>query len=119
MLKLKRIDLLIKNDKIYNKSKNRCCDYVQKYKKDEFVCWEEGDILGGWVVVCSLGGESWDGEEEGEIEVERVGRVDLFAFTDGITNGHNLSVYLSVILTMNWPRHCTETPIWIPRLFCR
>ena len=34
MLKLKRIDLLIKNDKIH---KNGCCDHVQKYKKLE--CW--------------------------------------------------------------------------------
>ena len=36
----------------------------------------------GWVVGCSLGGESWDGEEEGEeegeIEEERVGRVDIY-----------------------------------------
>ena len=29
------------------------------------------------VVVCSLGGESWDEEEEGEIE-ERVGRVVIY-----------------------------------------
>jgi hypothetical protein len=36
---------------------------------------KRGICLGGWVVVCSLGGESWDGEEEGEIEEERVGRV--------------------------------------------
>jgi len=32
----------------------------------------------GWVVGCSLGGESWDGEEEGEIEEERVGRVCIY-----------------------------------------
>jgi hypothetical protein len=32
----------------------------------------------GWVVGCSLGGESWDGEEEGEIEEERVGRVGIY-----------------------------------------
>jgi hypothetical protein len=30
------------------------------------------------VVVCSLGGESCDGEEEGEIEEERVGRVWIY-----------------------------------------
>ena len=30
------------------------------------------------MVVCSLGGESWDGEEEGEIEGERVGRVWIY-----------------------------------------
>ena len=27
MLKLKNIDLLIKNDKIHNKSEDGCCDY--------------------------------------------------------------------------------------------
>jgi hypothetical protein len=42
------------------------------------LCWEEGDIFRGWVVVCSLGGESCDGEEEGEIEEERVGRVWIY-----------------------------------------
>ena len=29
-------------------------------------------------VVCSLGGESWDGEEEGEIGEERVSRVVIY-----------------------------------------
>jgi len=32
----------------------------------------------GWVVGCSLGGERWDGEEEGEIEEESVGRVGIY-----------------------------------------
>jgi len=36
----------------------------------------------GWVVGCSLGGESWDreeeGEEEGEIEEERVSRMSIY-----------------------------------------
>ena len=36
----------------------------------------------GWVFGCSLGGESWDGEEkgeeEGEIEEESVGRVGIY-----------------------------------------
>ena len=32
----------------------------------------------GRVVDCSLGGESWDGEEEGEIEEERVGIVGIY-----------------------------------------
>jgi len=31
----------------------------------------------GWVVGCSLGGERWDGEEEGETEEESVGRVGI------------------------------------------
>jgi len=41
-------------------SEHGCCDHVQKYKKDD-LCWEEVDIFRGWVLVCSLGGESWDG----------------------------------------------------------
>jgi hypothetical protein len=32
----------------------------------------------GWVVGCSLGGESWDGEEDGEIQEESVGRVGIY-----------------------------------------
>jgi len=31
-----------------------------------------------WVVGCSLGGESWDGKEEGEIEEEIVGTVGTY-----------------------------------------
>jgi hypothetical protein len=30
------------------------------------------------VVVCILGGESWDGEEEGEIGKDRVGSVGIY-----------------------------------------
>jgi hypothetical protein len=30
------------------------------------------------VVVCSLGGESWDGEEEGEIGEEMVEKVVIY-----------------------------------------
>jgi len=78
MLKLKKIGLLTKNDKIHNKSKNECCYHVQKYKKDGCLCWEEGDTFRGWVVVYSLGAESWDGEKEGEIEEERVGRLWIY-----------------------------------------
>jgi len=41
-----------------------------------------------WVVGCSLGGERWDVEEEGEIEEERKRecrqRQYILAFTDGI-----------------------------------
>jgi len=51
-----------------NCSENGCYDHVQKYKKLECLCWEEG--------------ESWDGEEEGEeegeIEEESVGRVSIY-----------------------------------------
>jgi len=34
-------------------------------------CAEKREIFFFWVVVCSFGGESWDGEEEGEIGEER------------------------------------------------
>ena len=32
----------------------------------------------GWVVGCSLGGERWDREEEGETEEKSVGRVGIY-----------------------------------------
>jgi hypothetical protein len=56
-------------------------DVVTTYKsiRKMRACVEKrGIFLGRWVVVCSLGGESWDGEEEGEIEEERVGRVLIY-----------------------------------------
>jgi len=34
----------------------------------------------GWVVGCSLRGESWDGEEEGEIKKERVDKMGIYLF---------------------------------------
>jgi hypothetical protein len=37
--------------------------------------------------------------------------VYILAFTDGITDEHVPLVYLSVILTVNGPSHCTEIPI--------
>ena len=60
---------------------NQRTDVVTTYKciRKMSACVEKrGICLGGWVVVCSLGGESWDGEEEGEIEEERVGRVWIY-----------------------------------------
>ena len=36
MLKLKKIDLLTKNDKIHNKSEHRCCDH-KSYRKMTYV----------------------------------------------------------------------------------
>jgi len=74
-------------------------------------CVRRGGEL-GWVVGCSFGGESWDGEEEEEIEKERVGTMCIYGlFTDGISNGHVVLEYPSVILTENEPRHCTEIPV--------
>jgi hypothetical protein len=40
-------------------------------------CVEKRGIFLGGVVVCSLGGESWDGKE-GEIGEKRVGRVVIY-----------------------------------------
>jgi hypothetical protein len=34
MLKLKKIDLLIKNDKIHNKLEHRCCEHVTTELKE-------------------------------------------------------------------------------------
>jgi hypothetical protein len=41
-------------------------------------CVEKRGICFGGVVVCSLGGENWDGEEEGEIGDEIIGRVVIY-----------------------------------------
>jgi hypothetical protein len=67
----------------------------------------------GAVVVCSLGGENWDGKEEGEIGEETVSRVVIYilTFADRITDGLMLSVVPSAILTVNWSRHYTEIPV--------
>jgi hypothetical protein len=66
----------------------------------------------GWVVGCSLGGERWDGEEEGEIEEESVGRVGIFfTVTDGITDRHVPSVYPSVIPPVKVSRHYMKIPV--------
>jgi len=37
--------------------------------------------------------------------------VNILAITDGITDGHVLSVYPSVSLTVNGPRHCNSSVI--------
>jgi hypothetical protein len=41
-----------------------------------FVLRRGGEL--GWVVGCSLRGERWDGEEEGEIEEESVDTVGIY-----------------------------------------
>jgi len=43
----------------------------EDFKKYNLLCWEEGDFFWGegWLFAV---GESWDGEEEGEIGDERV-----------------------------------------------
>jgi hypothetical protein len=42
-------------------------------------CVKKREIFFRGVVVCSLGGESWDGKEEGEIGEERVGKVVIYS----------------------------------------
>ena len=71
MLKLKKkIGLLIKNNKIHNKSEHGCCDHKSTRK---MTCVEKkGIFLGGWLFAV------WDGKEEGEIGEERVGSVVIY-----------------------------------------
>jgi len=105
MLKLKRIDLLTKNDTIH---KNGCCDHVQKYKKLECLCWEEGRVgMRGWLQF-GRGEVGW-GRRNRAKECRQSGYI--FTFADRIINGHIPSIYPSVIVS----RHCTEIPVWIPR----
>ena len=109
MLKLKKIDLLIKNDKIHKKR------ILWPRTRNLSACVEKSGEL-GWVVGCILGGERWDGkekkEEEGETEEESVGRggTYIMAFTDGLTDGK----FPSVIPPVKVPRHCTTISVWIP-----
>jgi hypothetical protein len=81
MLKLKRIDLLTKNDKIHKNG--YCCDHVQKYKKLECLYSEEGESWDGWLAAVREGrggmgkkkGKKKKKKKNGE---ESVGRVGLY-----------------------------------------
>ena len=57
----------------------RRTDVVTTYKsiRNLSACVEKRGEL-GWVAGCSLGGERWDGEEEGETEEESVGIVGIY-----------------------------------------
>jgi hypothetical protein len=57
---------------------NRRTDVLTTYKsiRNLSACVEKRGRVG--IGGCSLGGESWDGEEEGEIKEERVGRVCIY-----------------------------------------
>ena len=101
MLKFKKIELLTKTDK--NPSVNQNTDAEKRE-----IFW------GGWLFAV---GESWDGDEEGEIGEERVN--NILTFVDGFTDGTILSVILSARLMINRARHRTELPFWIPRWFRR
>jgi len=72
------IDLLTKNDKIHNKliGKRMLWPRTKVQETWVLVLGKGGEL--GRVVGWSLGGESWDGKEEGEIEEERVGKVLIF-----------------------------------------
>jgi fructose/tagatose bisphosphate aldolase len=87
--------------------RNGYCDHVQSIRNLS-ACVENNREL-GWVVGYSLGGERWEGKEEGETEEESVGRggVYIMAFTDGNTDG----IYPSVFPSVTVPRHCTTISV--------
>jgi hypothetical protein len=59
---------------------NQNTDVVTTKLKQIWLVLRRGGFFFFWgVVVCSLGGKSWDGEEEGEIEEEMVGRVVIYS----------------------------------------
>jgi hypothetical protein len=62
--------------------------------------------MGGWLQF-GMGELRW-GRRRRNIQGESLQNVYILAFTDGITDGHVLSAYPSVIITVNGPRHCTE-----------
>jgi hypothetical protein len=64
----------------------------------------------GWVVGCSLGGLGW-GRRRRNRGGESRQSVDILAFTNGIIDRYVLSVYPSVILTVNASHQCTEIPV--------
>ena len=108
MLKLYKKDkFTYKNDKIH---KNGCCDYVQKYKKLECLCLEEGGVgMGGWLQFRR--GEVGWGRRSRNRGRECWQSGYIMTFTDGITDRHVLSVYLSVIPPVKVPRHYTAIPV--------
>jgi predicted alpha/beta-fold hydrolase len=55
---------------------NVCVEIRGRVGMGSWLQFGRGEL--GWVVGCSLGGESWHGEEEGEIEEERVGKVCIY-----------------------------------------
>jgi hypothetical protein len=109
MLKLKRIDLLTKNDKIHNKLEHGCCDHVQKYKKDD-LCWEDEDIFRG-VGGCLQFGRG---------ELGAWGYISFYRWSPRRPHFIDITVgNISIILTVNGSYHCTEISVWIPRSFRR
>ena len=65
--------------------------------------------MGGWLQFGrgELGRERKRRNRGGESQQS----VYILAFIDGITDRHVPSVYPSVMLTVNGPRHCTEIPV--------
>ena len=78
-----------------------CC---AKKRENFFFFWE------AWLFAV---GESWDGEEEGEIWEQMVGKVVISIVFLELTN----RIFLSTLLTVNRSCHCTKIPDWIPRWF--
>jgi len=88
-------------------TRNGYCDHVQSIRNLSACVEISGEL--GWVVGCNLGGEMWEGKEEGETEKESVGKggVYIMAFTDGIIDGIYLSVFPSVTMSC----HCTTISV--------
>jgi hypothetical protein len=90
------------------KLEHGCCDHKSTRK---MTCVEKREIfLGGGCLQFGRGVLGW-GRRRRNRGGEGRQRGDILAFTDGILNGHILSVYSSVILTVNGSRHCTEIPV--------
>jgi hypothetical protein len=94
---------------------NRRTDVVTTYKsirKMSAYVEEKRDIFRGVGGCLQFGrGELGCGRRRRNRGGQSRQSVDLLAFTDGITDGHVLSVYPSVSLMVNGPYHCTEIPV--------
>ena len=97
MLKLKKIDLLTKNDKIHNKSEHGCCDH-KSYRKMTFV-EKRGVFLGGGCLQLGRGELGWGRWRNKRGESRQSG--DILTLTKGITDEILISVISSVIVMVN------------------
>jgi len=89
-------------------------DVVITYKsiRKMGACVEKRGILLGGVGGCLQFGRGelgWGRRRNRGGESRQI--MDILAFTDGIIDGHVLSVYPSVILTVNGSCHCMEIPV--------
>jgi len=90
--------------------------WPQNFKKYDLLCWEEGDLFFGGLVVCSKGELGWERRRRNR-GGEGPHSWHILTFTDGFTDRIIPFVIPSAILTINRARHCTEIPVWISRWF--